>query len=61
MRIFTKLRSFYALEERMDRKVDSLKENVSQVFKVVFQRLDDLESVPEGQKKRKKIGLKDEI
>jgi ribosomal protein S13 len=61
MRIFTKFRSFHALEERVDRKVDSLKENVSQVFKVVFQRLDDLESVPEVQKKRKKIGLKDEI
>ncbi len=29
MRIFTKLRSFYALEERTDRKVDSLEQNVT--------------------------------
>ena len=39
MRIFTKLRSFYALEERVDRKVDRLEQNVTQVFKVVFERL----------------------
>lgn len=58
MRVFTKLRSFYALEERMDRKVDRLEENVTQVFKVVFERLDNLDEVAINQKKRKKIGLK---
>ena len=60
MRVFTKLRSFYALEERMDRKVDQLEQNVTQVFKVVFERLDNLEDLNINQKKRKKIGLKGE-
>lgn len=60
MRIFTKLRSFYALEERMDRKVGSLEQSVTQVFKVVFERLDNLEETTIHQRKRKKIGLKKE-
>jgi len=60
MRIFTKLRSYYALEERMDRKVDQIKENVNQVFKVVFQRLDDLDDTPKEKRTRKKIGIKSE-
>lgn len=60
MRIFTKLRSFYALEERVDRKVNNLEQNVTQVFKVVFERLDNLEEVAINQKKRKRIGLKGE-
>ena len=42
MRIFTKLRSFYALEERVDRKVTKLEQDVTRVFKVVFERLDNL-------------------
>lgn len=58
MRIFTKLRSFYALEQRVDRKLGSLEENVTQVFKVVFERLDNLEDTPINQRKRKKISLK---
>ena len=57
MRVFTKLRSYYALEERMDRKVNKLEQGVTQVFKVVFERLDNLEEVAINQKKRKKIGL----
>jgi hypothetical protein len=57
MRIFTKLRSYYALENRIERKVDNLEQNVTQVFKVVFERLDNLEEVVINQKKRKKIGL----
>jgi hypothetical protein len=57
MRIFTRLRSFHALEERIDRKVDKLEQNVTQVFKFVFERLDNLEDVAIIQKKRKKIGL----
>ena len=59
MRIFTRLRSFYALEGRVDRKLDSFEQNVTQVFKVVFERLDNLEDIVITQKKRKKIGLKD--
>lgn len=57
MRTFVSLRSYYALEEKIERKVDNLEQNVTQVFKVVFERLDNLEGVPASQKKRKKIGL----
>lgn len=60
MRIFTKLRSYYALEERIERKVGNLEQNVTQVFKVVFERLDNLEEVRTNTKSRKKIGLKHE-
>ena len=58
MRTFVKLRSYYALEDRIERQVDDLEQNVTQVFKVVFERLDNLEEVAINQKKRKKIGLK---
>lgn len=57
MRIFVKLRSYYALEERMERKVNKLEQNVTQVFKVVFERLDKLEDAPKVQKILKKICL----
>lgn len=60
MRIFTKLRSYYALEERIERKVGNLEQNVTQVFKVVFERLDNFEEVRTNTKSRKKIGLKHE-
>ncbi|MFG1486539.1 ORF6N domain-containing protein [Halobacteriovorax sp. RZ-1] len=60
MRIFTKLRSYYALEERIERKVGNLEQNVTQVFKVVFERLDNLEEIRRNTKRRKKIGLKHE-
>ncbi len=60
MRTFIRLRSYYALEERMERKVDKLEQNVTQVFKVVFERLDNLEEVRRNTKRRKKIGLKHE-
>ncbi|MFG1483480.1 ORF6N domain-containing protein [Halobacteriovorax sp. HFRX-2_2] len=59
MRIFTKLRSYYALEDRMERKVDKLEQNVTQVFKVVFERLDNLEEkLPSLDGERRKIGLR---
>ena len=58
MRVFVKLRSYFALEERLEGKVNRLEQNVTQVFKVVFERLDDLEDVPIKRKKRKRIGLK---
>jgi hypothetical protein len=60
MRTFVKLRSYYALEDRIERKVENLEQNVTQVFKVVFERLDNLDEVAIKQKKRKKIGLKGE-
>ena len=60
MRIFTKLKSFYALEEKIERKMDKLEQNVTKVFKVVFERLDSLEGASTHTKIRKKIGLKDD-
>lgn len=57
MRVFTKLRSYYAFEERIECRVNSLEKDVTQVFKVVFERLDNLEDIPKAHKKRKKIGL----
>ncbi|OUR94046.1 hypothetical protein A9Q84_18205 [Halobacteriovorax marinus] len=58
MRTFVKLRSFHALEDRIDRKVNDLEENVTKVFKVVFERLDSLGGSPEKIKKKSKIGFK---
>ena len=57
MRIFTKLRSFHALEQRVDNKVNSLEKNVTEVFKVVFQRLDEIQD-SEQLINRRKIGLR---
>lgn len=59
MRTFVKLRSYYALEERIERKSDKLEQNVTHVFKVVFERLDNLEEVVINQKKLNMIRLKD--
>lgn len=60
MRTFTKLRSFLALEDSNTQKINDLDKSTNKMFKVVFERLDDLDS-KEGQKisdNRKKIGLK---
>ena len=57
MRLFTKLRSFHALEDKFDRKLNSLEQDVSKMFKIVFQRLDDYEEMVKDKTKRK-IGLK---
>ncbi len=58
MRIFTKLRSFLMLEKENSRKINSLEKGTNQLFKVVFERLDDLEEkLPPHDKDRKKIGL----
>lgn len=47
MRIFTKLRSFLILEKENSKKIDSLERGTNQLFKVVFERLDNLkEKVP---------------
>lgn len=43
MRIFTKLRSFLMLEKENSKKIDSLERGTNQLFKVVFERLDNLE------------------
>lgn len=60
MRIFTKLRSFYMLEKDLVNQMNELKSNTNKMFKVVFERLDEIEvsSPATLPKTRKKIGLK---
>jgi hypothetical protein len=60
MRIFTKLRSFLFLEKDLSNKVDKLEMGTNHLFKVVFERLDNIEDIvnPKLDPKRKKIGLK---
>jgi hypothetical protein len=42
MRIFTKLRSFHALESNLVNEVKELKDNSNRLFKIVFERLDSI-------------------
>ena len=60
MRTFTKLRSFLALEYSNSQKINDLDKSTNKMFKVVFERLDDLDlhANPEIPTNRKKIGLK---
>lgn len=58
MRIFTKLRSFLLMEQNIEKRMDTLENGTNQLFKVVFERLDNLEEkIPAHDPKRKKIGL----
>ena len=61
MRTFTKLRSFLMMESAVTSRLDKLEEGTNRLFKVVFQRLDDIEDKqnPNLGSERKKIGLKD--
>lgn len=60
MRIFTKLRSYLLLENDLRHRMDKLESNSSHLFKIVFERLDDMEErlTPILPKTRKRIGLK---
>jgi hypothetical protein len=59
IRIFTKLKSFLLLEKELCDKVNNLERNTNKMYKVVFERLDDLdETRPSLGKKRKRINLK---
>lgn len=67
MRIFTKLRSFLAMGNSTNEKIDELGENTHKLFKVVFERLDQVEKrvdtyeelvTPKLPANRKKIGFK---
>lgn len=61
MRTFTKLRSFLAMESTVKEEINNLKTNTNQLFKIVFERLDNLEiGLPSQTNKRKRIGLKPE-
>ncbi|OUS00211.1 hypothetical protein A9Q84_03230 [Halobacteriovorax marinus] len=58
MRIFTKLRSFMMLEKELVTRMNRLESNTTEVFKVVFEKLDCLdEQLPFLKKDRTKIGL----
>ncbi|MBL7663866.1 MAG: ORF6N domain-containing protein [Bacteriovoracaceae bacterium] len=61
MRIFTRHRSYYFLEQRLENKIQKLEHDTTGTFKIVFERLDGIEGQPENSKtNRKKIGLKNE-
>ncbi len=59
MRTFTKLRSFWAMDLSLKEEVGKFKDGTSQLFKIVFERLDNLEDqiAPKLPANRKKIGL----
>jgi hypothetical protein len=59
MRIFTKLRSFFAMESSLKDEMGQLKKETGQLFRIVFEKLDNLETqiTPKLPGNRKKIGL----
>jgi hypothetical protein len=59
MRIFFQLRSFLLMEEKLNKRMDQIESGINKVFKVIFQRLDDIEeATPALKPTRKKIGLR---
>lgn len=59
MRTFIKLRSFLVMGQDNSNKISSLEIGTNKLFKVVFERLDDLEvKLPSHDKNRRKIGIK---
>jgi hypothetical protein len=66
MRVFTKLRSYLLMENVTDKRIDKLEKDTTQIFKIVFERLDDVDekikdlqiTKPALAPARKKIGLK---
>jgi hypothetical protein len=60
IRIFTRLRSFLMLEKNLTERVTKLEQGTNQMFKVVFERLDNYEEMvaPRLPGTRKKVGLK---
>lgn len=59
MRTFTKLRSLLAMESSLKDEMGQLKKDTGQLFKMIFERLDDIEVqiTPRLPSNRKKIGL----
>jgi hypothetical protein len=57
MRIFTRPRSFLLLEKDITNKMDKLERGTNHLFKVVFERLDNIGEIvtPKLPSKRKKI------
>ncbi len=60
IRTFTKLRKALVLEKEIMKQINELKSGTNKVFKIVFERMENLEDVvyPKLDTKRKKIGLK---
>jgi 2-hydroxy-3-keto-5-methylthiopentenyl-1-phosphate phosphatase len=60
IRIFTRLRSFLMLSKDLGDRLNSLEQGTNQMFKVVFERLDNHEEIltPPLPKSRKRLGLK---
>lgn len=60
MRTFTKLRSFLLMESAILNRMDKLEVDSTQLFKIVFERLDKVEDIvnPTFLPNRSKIGLK---
>lgn len=60
IRIFTKLRSFLMMENSFNERVTNLEKGTNQMFKIVFERLDNYEEMisPKLPENRKKIGLR---
>jgi len=58
MRIFTKLRSFTMLEKELVNRINNFEINTTEVFKIVFERLDNLDKdLPTHSKNRERISL----
>jgi hypothetical protein len=67
MRAFTKLRSFLAMGDALEMRIDKLEKGTNQLFKIVFEKLDHVDDrlagyeealSPKLPRNRKKIGLK---
>lgn len=60
MRTFTKLRSFLAMDNDIEKRLSNLEKGTNQLFKIVFERLDNYEEMiaPTLPANRKKIGIK---
>lgn len=58
IRTFIKMRSFLVMESGLTERVGQLEQGTNQLFKSVFERLDNLEdTLPEHHRDRKKIGI----
>lgn len=58
MRLFIRLRSFHVLERKLEEKISGVESETKRMFRIVFEKLDDLEvQIPILPEKRKKIGL----
>lgn len=60
IRVFTRLRSFLAMENSNTKKINKLEKETRTLFKIVFEKMDNIENMvtPKLSTHRKKIGLK---